>query len=65
MRKNTACISIDSLKGRPGHAGRQCVGLSDDVDSNWKVTAVLAGPPCRTVSAARYRGDQRPRTVRA
>ena len=64
MLRNVECVNVDILKNQDV--------LNDDVWSylmmlvrTGRVMAILAGPPCRTVSVAPYKQDNGPKLLRS
>ena len=64
MPHDIEVVNVDLLRGQDLLDSAVWHFLLQFVRSG-RVVAVLAGPPCRTVSAARYRSDGGPRPVRA
>eukprot|EP00435_Cladocopium_sp_Y103_P057796 s345_g20.t1 len=64
MPRDIEVVNVDLLRGQDLLDPSTWYYLLQLVRSG-RVVAVLAGPPCRTVSAARYRDDGGPRPVRA
>ena len=64
MPHDIEVVNVDLLRGQDLLDSAVWHFLLQFVRSG-RVVAVLAGPPCRTVSAARYRSDGGPRPVRS
>ena len=64
MPHDVEVVNVDLLRGQDLLDSAVWHFLLQFVRSG-RVVAVLAGPPCRTVSAARYRSDGGPRPVRS
>ena len=64
MPHDIEVVNVDLLRGQDFLDSAVWHFLLQFVRSG-RVVAVLAGPPCRTVSAARYRSDGGPRPVRS
>ncbi len=62
--ENSMVLLVELEKGQDLH-NNHLYGRLCRLALEGRITTLLAGPPCRTVSLARYRDDQGPKPVRA